>query len=196
MEKDALALPSRGCWQRSTTPPTTGGHPSFTVSTERPARPKKSPAPRVHAASRATRREYYEAYGLFVAAFREAAERLRAGNLGARFHLEAFRPRCPSCPGSAEREAANEITAGRHLNNWERCTRRLPTGCWERSFLSGTEGLCPLRRTRKVLFFQARALPAAESGEFSPLTSALALRIGRHLFLSACVQKRGYLWIS
>ena len=60
-----------------------------------PVRPKKSPAPRVHAASRAARREYYEAYSHFVAAFREAAERLRAGDLGARFPPGSFPPALP-----------------------------------------------------------------------------------------------------
>jgi REP element-mobilizing transposase RayT len=64
-----------------------------------PARPKKSPAPRIHAASRAARHEFYEAYGLFVAAFREAAERLRAGDLGARFPPGSFPPALAFVPG-------------------------------------------------------------------------------------------------
>jgi hypothetical protein len=40
---------------------------------DRPARPKKSPAPLVHAFARRVRRELYEAYHLFLAAFRDAA---------------------------------------------------------------------------------------------------------------------------
>ena len=64
-----------------------------------PTRSKKSPTPRVHAASRAARREFYEAYGQFVAAFREAAERLRAGDLGARFPPGSFPHAQPFVPG-------------------------------------------------------------------------------------------------
>jgi REP element-mobilizing transposase RayT len=64
-----------------------------------PARPKKSPAPRIHAASRSARLEFYEAYGLFVAAFQDAAERLRAGDLGARFPPGSFPPALPFVPG-------------------------------------------------------------------------------------------------
>jgi hypothetical protein len=40
---------------------------------------KKSPAPAFHAASKAVRRELWDAYALFVAAYRTAAEKLRAG---------------------------------------------------------------------------------------------------------------------
>jgi hypothetical protein len=40
---------------------------------DHPERPKKSPAPLVHAASKAVRLEFREAYALFVAAYREAA---------------------------------------------------------------------------------------------------------------------------
>ena len=50
-----------------------------------PARSKKSPAPAFHAASQAVRRQLREAYALFVAAYREAAEKLRAGNRNACF---------------------------------------------------------------------------------------------------------------
>ncbi len=47
----------------------------------RPERTKKSPAPAVHAASKAVRKQMKEAYRLFVAAYLEAAARLRAGDL-------------------------------------------------------------------------------------------------------------------
>jgi hypothetical protein len=56
-------------------------------------RPKKSSAPRFHAFTKKVRRQLYEAYALFVAAFREAAEKLRAGDRMARFppHLPFVR---------------------------------------------------------------------------------------------------------
>ena len=62
----------------------------------RPAKPKKSPAPLFHAFTRRIRRELYEAYHLFLAAFRDAADRLRAGDRNASFPWEAFRLACPS----------------------------------------------------------------------------------------------------
>ena len=43
--------------------------------TRRPKKLKKSPAPFVHAATKAMRRELWEAYAWFVAAYRDAAER-------------------------------------------------------------------------------------------------------------------------
>jgi REP-associated tyrosine transposase len=46
---------------------------------QRPKKTKKSPAPAFHAASKAVRRELWDAYALFVAAYRAAAEKLRAG---------------------------------------------------------------------------------------------------------------------
>jgi hypothetical protein len=46
---------------------------------QRPKKIKKSPAPAFHAASKAVRRELWDAYALFVAAYRAAAEKLRAG---------------------------------------------------------------------------------------------------------------------
>jgi hypothetical protein len=47
---------------------------------DRPKKSKKSPAPLFHAASQAVRRELYEMYGWFVAAFRTASEKLRGGD--------------------------------------------------------------------------------------------------------------------
>jgi hypothetical protein len=61
----------------------------------RPAQSKKSPAPLYHAASRAVRRAFWEAYASFVAVFREASERLRAGDRMARFPLGSFPPGLP-----------------------------------------------------------------------------------------------------
>jgi REP element-mobilizing transposase RayT len=66
---------------------------------DRPFRTKKGPAPLVHAASRAARREIHDAYAWFLAAFREAAENLRAGDLGARFPLGSFPPGRPFVSG-------------------------------------------------------------------------------------------------
>jgi REP element-mobilizing transposase RayT len=64
-----------------------------------PARSKKSPAPAFHAASQAVRHGLREAYSLFVAAYREAAEKLRAGNRNARFPLGSFPPALPFVGG-------------------------------------------------------------------------------------------------
>jgi REP element-mobilizing transposase RayT len=61
----------------------------------RPQRSKKSPAPFVHAASRQVRRELYDAYRWFVASYRTAAEKLRAGDLTASFPAGSFPPALP-----------------------------------------------------------------------------------------------------
>ena len=58
----------------------------------RPNETKKSPAPAVHAASKKARKRFWEEYSAFVAAFREAAERLKAGDRAARFPLGSFPP--------------------------------------------------------------------------------------------------------
>jgi hypothetical protein len=50
---------------------------------DRPARP--NPAPLIHAFARRVRRELYKAYHLFLAAFRDAADRLRSGDRNALF---------------------------------------------------------------------------------------------------------------
>jgi hypothetical protein len=60
-----------------------------------PAKTKRSPAPLVHAASRRIRREIYEMYARFVAAFREAAEQLKAGDRTAKFPDGSFPPSLP-----------------------------------------------------------------------------------------------------
>jgi REP element-mobilizing transposase RayT len=65
----------------------------------RPAKPKKSPAPLFHAASQAVRQEFYAMYGWFVAAFREAAEKLRAGNRTVSFPTGSFPPALPFVAG-------------------------------------------------------------------------------------------------
>jgi REP element-mobilizing transposase RayT len=62
---------------------------------DRPTHPKKSPAPLFHAFTKATRKALWEAYGWFVAAFQEAAEKLRSGDRAARFPIGSFPPRLP-----------------------------------------------------------------------------------------------------
>jgi REP element-mobilizing transposase RayT len=62
---------------------------------DHPKRSKKSPAPLFHAASKAVRQELYAAYGWFVAAYREASEKLRTGNRTVAFPLGSFPPALP-----------------------------------------------------------------------------------------------------
>jgi hypothetical protein len=66
---------------------------------ERPNRSKKSYAPLVHAASRKVRLALYEGYRAFVAAYREAAEKLRAGDRAAIFPAGCFPPALPFVGG-------------------------------------------------------------------------------------------------
>jgi REP element-mobilizing transposase RayT len=65
----------------------------------RPLKTKRSPAPAVHAASRVVRRELRNAYFLFVAAYRSAAEKLRAGHRDALFPTGCFPPPLPFVGG-------------------------------------------------------------------------------------------------
>jgi REP element-mobilizing transposase RayT len=64
-----------------------------------PDKMKKSPAPGFHAASKAAREALRQAYGHFLAAFREAAERLKAGDRMARFPNGCFPPGLPFVSG-------------------------------------------------------------------------------------------------
>ena len=66
---------------------------------DRPQKPKRSPAPLFHALSAGVRRELWEAYRLFVGAFRQAAEKLRAGDRNAAFPLGSFPPALPFVGG-------------------------------------------------------------------------------------------------
>ncbi len=61
----------------------------------RPRKIKKSPAPFFHALRKKVRKALWEAYGLFFAAFREAAEKLQAGDRDAVFPPGSFPPRLP-----------------------------------------------------------------------------------------------------
>jgi hypothetical protein len=57
-----------------------------------PATTKKSAAPLFHAASKRVRKELYRAYSAFLAAYREASARWRAGDLTAVFPGGSFPP--------------------------------------------------------------------------------------------------------
>ncbi len=59
---------------------------------QKPKKTKKSPAPAFHVASKAVRRELWSAYALFVAAYRDAAEKLRAGARDLVFPRGSFPP--------------------------------------------------------------------------------------------------------
>jgi putative transposase len=65
----------------------------------KPKKTKKSPAPAFHAASKAVRRELRDAYALFVAAYRTAAEKLRAGIRDVVFPRGSFPPALPFVNG-------------------------------------------------------------------------------------------------
>jgi hypothetical protein len=65
----------------------------------RPSSLARSPAPRVHAATKAARRAFYEIYAAFVGAFREASERLRRGDRNAPFPIGSFPPALPFVAG-------------------------------------------------------------------------------------------------
>jgi hypothetical protein len=67
----------------------------------RPNQTKRSPAPRFHAVAKHVRDGMWSAYAAFVAAFREAAEKLKAGDRLASFPIGSFPPRLPfvsACP--------------------------------------------------------------------------------------------------
>ena len=61
----------------------------------RPSQTKKSPVPAYHAATKGARERFWEAYSAFVAAFREAADKLKAGDRTVRFPLGSFPPSLP-----------------------------------------------------------------------------------------------------
>jgi hypothetical protein len=65
----------------------------------RPERVKRSPAPLLHAASKAMRQVFYEGFALFVAAYRTAAEKLQRGDPNPGFPLGCFPPGLPFVGG-------------------------------------------------------------------------------------------------
>jgi hypothetical protein len=69
------------------------------ASPHRPERCKKSAAPSVHAVSRELKKLLWEGYAWYVAEFRNAAEKLRAGSPGARFPAGSFPSALPYVGG-------------------------------------------------------------------------------------------------
>ncbi len=67
--------------------------------TSAPTKLKYEPAPYFHCATRTMRKLLYEAYLWFVSAYREAAEKLRAGQLDVAFPEGCFPPPRPFVPG-------------------------------------------------------------------------------------------------
>ena len=65
---------------------------------DRTNHPKRSPAPLFHAATKAMRQEMWDAYAWFVGAFRQAAEKLKAGDRTAAFPSGSFPPALPFVP--------------------------------------------------------------------------------------------------
>src|SRR5258708_2060618 len=57
------------------------------------------PAPRVHAATKAARKAFYEIYAAFVSVFREASDRLKLGDRSAPFPVGSFPPALPFVAG-------------------------------------------------------------------------------------------------
>ena len=60
--------------------------------------PKRSPAPLFHCATKAMRQEMWDAYAWFVGAYRQAAEKLKAGDRTAAFPPGCFPPAMPFVP--------------------------------------------------------------------------------------------------
>jgi hypothetical protein len=71
-----------------------GRHPQY-----RPAKLSRSPAPLVHAATKAVRDEFYAMYSWFVAVFQDAAGKLRLGDRTAHFPAGSFPPALPFTEG-------------------------------------------------------------------------------------------------
>jgi hypothetical protein len=94
IEEEAAARRSRTGSQPLGVSAVRGQHPH-----DRPARSKRSPAPLVHAASARVRREIWTGYSWFVAAFRAATEKLRAGDRAAPFPAGSFPPALPFVSG-------------------------------------------------------------------------------------------------
>ncbi len=65
---------------------------------KRPQRVKKSPKPRMHAATKRVLEQIREAHAEVVAAFREASERLLGGDREAEFPEGTFPPGLPFVP--------------------------------------------------------------------------------------------------
>ncbi len=68
----------------------------------RPDNQERSPAPMFHAWRDTVRKELWEAYSWVVASYREAAERLRAGDRMAVFPEGTFPPNLPFVPSPGD----------------------------------------------------------------------------------------------
>ena len=66
---------------------------------DRPEKLKKGPAPLFHAATAEMRKFLWTLYAEFVGRFRDAAEKLRAGDREAAFPRGCFPPALPFVPG-------------------------------------------------------------------------------------------------
>jgi hypothetical protein len=93
-EEDAAAARKRAGTEPFGREAILGQHPHT-----RPERIKKSPAPLVHAATKATRQFFYGLYAELVAAYRIAAEKLRAGDPKPGFPIGCFPPAMPFVSG-------------------------------------------------------------------------------------------------
>ena len=91
----AIETDAEKCSRASGRPPAGRSHVEHQDPHFEPNRIKRSPAPLVHAFSRQVRAELREAYGIFLAAFRRASERLRNGDLDACFPEGSFPPALP-----------------------------------------------------------------------------------------------------
>ena len=67
---------------------------------QKPKKTKKSSEPAFHAATKAARRALRDAYALFLAAYQEAAEKLRQGDRSSRFPEGSFPPALPFVRGT------------------------------------------------------------------------------------------------
>ena len=65
---------------------------------QRPKATKRSPMPLVHAATREVRRRFRAGYAIFLEAYRDAADRLRAGQTDVEFPPGSFPPGLPFVP--------------------------------------------------------------------------------------------------
>src|SRR5215210_7565912 len=114
----------------------------------------QSPAPLFHAMSKAVRRELYEGYAWFVAAYREAAEKLRAGNNRAvSFPTGSFPPPLPFV-------ARSQRDAGTY---WDLSARR--SRAQEEVYLQGqisTKNRAERRFQRLVLLLSGSQMGARE----------------------------------
>ncbi len=65
----------------------------------RPAQLASSPVPLLHALTKAARKAFYEGFSWFVSLFRNAADKLKAGDRNAQFPGGSFPPGLPFVPG-------------------------------------------------------------------------------------------------